>query len=215
MKRIFLLVVFLMMAAQADRAGFAVELAPDELVRKTADEVLAIVKNDKDIQSGNRQKVVALAEAKVLPHFDFKRMTMWATGKFWRKASPQQQDALIKEFRTLLVNTYSSALALYKDQPLEVKAARMQPDDAEVTVNTVVRKKPGAPPIPIDYSMEKTPDGWKVYDVVVDGVSLLITYRSDFAAQIRQSGIDGLIDFLTEKNKALGFDDGKRTAAKA
>ena len=177
----------------------AAETAPDVLVKETSQDVLEIVKKDKDIQAGNKQKIYALVDAKVLPHFDFKRMTQLAVGKSWRQATPAQQDALVKEFRALLVRTYSISLSTYKNQIIDYKPLRMQPGDTDVTVKTVV-KQPGGQPIPIDYSLQKNGDGWKVYDVVVDNISLVTNYRGSFASEIRQSGIDGLIKVLVDKN---------------
>lgn len=178
----------------------AAELAPDVLVRETSQDVLAIVKKDKDIQAGDKQKIYALVDAKVLPHFDFKLMTRYALGKFWRQATPAQQEALVKEFRTLLVRTYSTSLSAYKNQTIDYKPLRVQSGDVDVTVKTVVNQ-PGGQPVPIDYSLQKNPDGWKVYDVVVDNISLVTNYRSSFANEIRQSGIDGLIKTLVDKNR--------------
>lgn len=181
-------------------AALAAEIPPDVLVKNTAQDVLAIVKQDKDIQSGNQKKIYDLVDAKVLPHFDFTRMTMLAVGKHWPRATPAQQKALAHEFRTLLVRTYSSSLSAYKNQTIEYKPLKMQPDDTDVTVKTQVNQ-PGGQPIPIDYSMEKTPAGWKAYDIAVDGVSLVTNYRSSFSSEIREKGIDGLIKTLADRNR--------------
>ena len=179
----------------------AAETAPDVLAKNTTQEVLALIKQDKDIQSGNQKKLLDLVEAKVLPHFDFTHMTRLAVGKNWRAATPVQQQALVNEFRTLLVRTYSNSLAAYKNQTIEFKPLKMQPGETDVTVKTQVIQ-PGGQPVPIDYSMEKLQDGWKVYDVTVDGVSLVINYRGSFATEVRQGGIDGLIKVLAEKNQS-------------
>lgn len=179
----------------------AAEMAPDVLVKETAQDVLAIIKKDKDIQAGSQKKLHDLVEAKVLPHFNFKLMTQFAVGKSWRQATPAQQAALINEFRTLLVRTYSTSLSAYKNQVVEYKQLKMQPTDADVTVNTQVIQ-PGAQPVPIDYRLQKEESGWKVFDVVVDNVSLVRNYRGSFDSEIRQSGIDGLIKTLVEKNQA-------------
>ncbi|GAO35879.1 signal peptide protein [Sulfuricella sp. T08] len=200
MKKLFCHTLFLVMTFFfATATVVAAEMAPDALVKETSQDVLEIVKKDKDIQSGNKQKIYALVDAKVLPHFDFKRMTQLAVGKSWRQATPAQQDALVKEFRALLVRTYSTSLSTYKNQIIDYKPLRMQPEDTDVTVKTVVRQ-PGGQPIPIDYSLQKNADGWKVYDVVVDNISLVTNYRGSFASEIRQSGIDGLIKVLVDKN---------------
>jgi phospholipid transport system substrate-binding protein len=168
---------------------------------RIADEVIAIVKTDKDLQAGNSQKVVQLAELKVLPHFDFTRMTRLAVGRNWSQATPEQREALTKELRTLLVRTYSSSLSQYRNQTIEVKPLQASPGDEDVVVRTAVIQE-GGPPIPIDYRMEKKPDGWKVYDVVIDGASLVTTYRGSFNDQIQRSGIDGLLKTLQERNRS-------------
>ena len=172
---------------------------PDALVKRIADEVLAVIKADKDVAAGNQQKVVALAEQKVLPNFDFTRMTRLAVGRNWSQASDAQKEALTKEFRTMLVRTYSSSLTAYRNQTIEVKPVKMSPNDKETTVRTQVLQQ-GGPPIPIDYAMEKTDSGWKVYDVVIDGASLVTTYRGSFNDQIQKGGIDGLLKTLQERN---------------
>lgn len=180
----------------------AQENAPDALVKNVTNDVLAIVRQDKEIQSGNTKRAIELVEQKVLPHFDFTRMTRLAVGRDWRHASPEQQKALTEEFKTLLVRTYSNALTAYKNQSIDFRATRLQPNDTDVTVRTEV-KQPGARPIGIDYSLEKEADAWKVYDVVVGGVSLVTNYRESFAAEVRGGGIDGLINSLRTKNKNL------------
>jgi phospholipid transport system substrate-binding protein len=175
--------------------------APDALVKRIADEVLAVIKSDKDVAAGNPRKVVEVAEQKVLPHFDFTRMTRLAVGRNWNQASDAQKEALTKEFRTMLVRTYSSSLTAYKNQNIEVKPTKMSPGDKEVTVRTQVMQQ-GGPPIPIDYAMEKAGNDWKVYDVVIDGASLVTTYRGTFNEQIQKGGIDGLLKTLQERNAA-------------
>jgi len=179
----------------------AAQEAPDALVKRVTGEVLAIIKSDKDLQSGNMQKVVELAEQKVLPHFDFTRMTRLAVGRNWQQANDAQKESLTKEFRTLLVRTYSTSLSAYRNQTIEVKPLKMAAGDKEATVRTQVLQQ-GGPPIPIDYAMEKVDSGWKVYDVVIDGASLVTTYRSSFNDQIAKGGIDGLIKTLAERNKS-------------
>lgn len=174
--------------------------APDALVKRVTDEVLAIIKADKDLQAGNPNKIAELAEAKVLPHFDFMRMTRLAVGRNWQQASDAQKEQLVREFRTMLVRTYSTSLTAYRNQAIEVKPLKMAPADKEVTVRTAVVQQ-GGPQIPIDYAMEKTDSGWKVYDVVIDGASLVTTYRSTFNEQVQKGGIDGLVKTLAERNK--------------
>ncbi|HEY4999952.1 MAG TPA: ABC transporter substrate-binding protein [Usitatibacter sp.] len=179
----------------------AAQETPDALVKRTADEILAIIKADKDVASGNTAKVVELAEQKVLPHFDFERMTRLAVGRNWAQANDGQKQSLVKEFRTLLVRTYSASLTQYRDQTIDVKPTKLAPADKEATVRTAVIQK-GGPPIPIDYSMEKADSGWKVYDVVIDGASLVTTYRGTFNDQIQKGGIDGLVKTLQDRNRA-------------
>lgn len=197
MKRFYIWLISLTFLAGVVHAA---EMAPDALVKETAQDVLAIIKKDKDIQAGSQKKLHDLVEAKVLPHFNFKLMTQYAVGKFWRQATPAQQETLANEFRTLLVRTYSTSLSAYKNQTIEYKPFKMQPGDTDVTVKTQV-VQPGGQPVPIDYSLQKEASGWKVYDVVVDNVSLVTNYRGSFGTEIRQSGIDGLIKTLTEKNQ--------------
>ena len=182
-------------------ARAATDVAPDALVRKSIDEVLAIIKADKDLQNGNPQKLYALVEEKVLPHFDFTRMTRLAVGRSWAQATDPQKEALAREFQTLLVRTSSTSLSQYRNQTIDVKPAKFAAADKETTVKTVVNQ-PGGQPIPIDYGMERTDKGWKVYDVVVDGVSLVTTYRGSFNDQIQKSGVDGLVKTLADRNRS-------------
>ena len=187
------------LAAGVAAIAMAADVAPDELVRKTVDEVLAVIKADKDLQAGGQKKLLELVDAKVLPNFDFTRMTQLAMGRNWKEASEPQKESLTREFRTLLVRTYSSSLSQYRNQTVEVKAARVAPADTETIVKTVILQTNG-PAVPIDYSMAKGAAGWKVYDVVIDGVSLVTTYRGSFSDQIRQGGIDGLVKTLADRN---------------
>ena len=177
----------------------AAQESPDQLVKRTTDEILTIIKTDKDVASGNQAKVVELAEQKVLPHFDFERMTRLAVGRNWAQATDAQKQALTKEFRTLLVRTYSSSLSQYRNQTIDVKPTKIAAADKEATVRTAVIQQ-GGPPIPIDYAMEKTDTGWKVYDVIIDGASLVTTYRGTFNDQIQKGGIDGLVKTLQDRN---------------
>ncbi|HWH38228.1 MAG TPA: ABC transporter substrate-binding protein [Usitatibacter sp.] len=188
-----------LLVAVVPALAFAQQEGPDAMVKRISDEVLTIIKQDKDLQAGNPAKVVELAEQKVLPHFDFTRMTRLAVGRNWAQASDAQKEALIKEFRTMLVRTYSTSLTAYRNQTIEVKPTKMSPSDKETVVRTQVLQQ-GGPPIPIDYSMEKMDSGWKVYDVVIDGASLVTTYRGTFNDQIQKGGIDGLLKTLQERN---------------
>jgi phospholipid transport system substrate-binding protein len=180
----------------------AAQEAPDALVRRVSEEVLDIVRSDKDIQNGQSAKVIALVDAKVIPHFNFRHMTALAVGKDWRKATPEQQQQLTAEFKTLLVRTYSNSLTSYRDQKITYKPFRMNPDDRDALVRVEVQQ-PGHKAVQIDYNLEKLDGGWKVFDVTVAGISLVTNYREQFAQEIRNGGIDGLIASLVAKNKSL------------
>lgn len=175
--------------------------APDALVKRLAEDVLTQIRSDKELQAGNQAKVKQVIETKLVPNFDFPRMTALAMGRSWRTATPEQQKQLTDEFRTLLVRTYSGALANYRDNTMDYKPLRMNPGDTEATVRTEVRRQ-GQAAVQIDYSMEKTPDGWKAYDVIVAGVSLVTNYRDEFNDTVKSSGIDGLLATLAKKNGA-------------
>ncbi len=181
----------------------AQDLAPDMQVKRITEEVIGIIKQDKDIRAGNQEKVNELVDAKVLPYFNFGRMTALAVGRNWPKASAEQRKALTSEFRTLLVRTYSSALSTYRNQVIDFTPLRAAAGDTDVTVRTRV-EQPGTAPISIDYSMEKTSSSWKVYDVAVGGVSLVTNYRETFNTEIHNGGVDGLIKSLASKNRSLG-----------
>lgn len=179
------------------------EPAPDALVKAISDEVIATIRQDKALQSGDPAKTAALVETKILPHFDFAHTTRIAMGPNWRRATPEQQERLTSEFRELLVRTYSTALTSYRDQRIEVKPLRARPDDTQVTVRTEIRQ-PGAQAVAIDYEMEKTADGWKIFDIRIAGASLAATYRDTFAEAVRNRGVDGLIEMLSGKNRQNG-----------
>ena len=180
-------------------SALAQQVAPDALVKNVTNDVLSIVSKDQDIQSGNTAKAISLVEAKVLPDFDFQRMASLAMGREWRKATPEQQSAVASEFRTLLVHTYSRALTSYKNQTIDFKPTKMAGDETDVTVVTEIRQ-PGAKSVSIDYSMEKVDSTWKVYDITVSGISLVMSYRDQFGQAIAANGIDGLIKTLHAKN---------------
>lgn len=192
--------------------GQAEILDPDVLIKNTVRDVLVIVKQDKDIQAGDQKKLLALVDAKVLPHFDFERMTRLAVGKAWRSATPEQKQTLITEFRNLLVRTYTSAFTRYRDQTVETKPLKMPAGADEVTIRTTI-VKPGAQPIAVDYDMEKTATGWKAFDLSVEGASLVTTYRGTFNEQIQQGGIAGLIKTLVEKNQAAASTPLRKAGA--
>ena len=196
--------LLLCLAAALSMRGAAAQpaVAPDVLVKGVTLEVVELIAKDKEIRAGNRAKLIGLIEEKVLPHFSFTSMTALAVGQNWRKASAEQKKRLGEEFRTLLVRTYASALAAFSDQKFDFRPLRARPTDTDVTVQVRVLQA-GAQPVPIDYSMEKTAAGWKVYDVMVGGVSLVANYRTEFAKVVRSSGIDGLIKDLAAKNRSL------------
>jgi phospholipid transport system substrate-binding protein len=174
--------------------------APDALVKRVAEETLNTLRADKDLQSGNPAKVKQLIESRLVPHFDTGRMTALAMGRNWRAATAEQQKQLTEQFQSLLIRTYSNALTNYRDNTMNYKPLRMNAGDTEVVVRTEVTR-PGQAPVPIDYSMEKTPEGWKAYDVVVAGVSLVTNYRDEFNDVVKSSGVDGVIKTLAAKNK--------------
>jgi len=178
----------------------AQEVAPNVLLQSTTLEVITAIKRQRDLHGGQPTQVASLVETKVLPLFDFSRMTRIAVARNWRLASPEQQAALTAAFRTLLVRTYSTALSSYRDQVIEFRSMHSAPADIEVTVKSLV-KQSGTAPIAMDYDMEKTPAGWKVFDIKVAGISLVTTYRDSFSAKIREDGVDGLIRALEEKNR--------------
>lgn len=180
-------------------SGRAESAAPDELVKGVTEEVLTILRQDKGIQSGNTQRAMALIEKKVAPHFDFSRMTSLAVGRAWQQADAKQREALIGEFHTLLVRTYANSLTAYREQTVSFKPSRQAGGD-EVLVRSQINK-PGAQPIPLDYSLARTSDGWKVFDVAVANISLVTNYRNSFASEVEKGGVAGLLKALQEKNR--------------
>jgi len=177
----------------------AQDTGPEQLVQKVTDEVLAAVKSDKQLAAGDKQKALKLAEEKVLPHVDFQEATRLAVGRSWRQASPEQRKKLVDEFRSMLVRTYSNAISGYQGQTLKVLPSRGKQDPEDATVRTQFMRA-GGKPLPIDFQARKTSQGWKIYDITVEGVSLVLTYRTEFDAVVKQDGIDGLIKRLDEKN---------------
>ena len=174
---------------------------PDALIKMVVSDVMASVKSDPDIQKGNIPKIVDLVEKKIVPYTDMRRTTEMAMGPNWKKATPEQQNQLVLEFKNLLIRTYSGALSQLRDQTVQFKALRAAPDDKEVVVKTVVLGR--GDPVPLDYRLEKTDKGWKVYDINIMGAWLVEAYRNQFSNQISQNGIDGLVKFLQERNKQL------------
>src|SRR3989475_10757826 len=196
-----LLLVSALLAALVTPPALAEEIAPDVLVKSIAEELIAAIRQDKAIQAGDPRKIAELVEAKIMPHFDFRHTTQIAMGVNWRRATPEQQEQLTREFRALLVRTYSGALAGYSDQVIEFRPLRAQPGDTEVTVRSQVRRS-GAEPIGIEYDLEKTGPAWKVFDISVAGSSLTATYRSAFAEEVRNHGIGGLVKLPLSQKRA-------------
>ena len=186
--------------AVAAPVSFAQDAAPDVLLKAVTADVIAIIRQDKDIQAGNPAKVAEVVETRILPLFDFTRMTQLAVARNWRAATPEQQQSLTAEFRTLLVRTYSTALSSYRDQAIEFKPLRAASGDTEVTVKSMV-KQPGMDALTMDYDLEKIAAGWKVYDIKIDGISLITNYRETFANKVREGGVEGLIKSLADKNR--------------
>jgi phospholipid transport system substrate-binding protein len=176
--------------------------APDVLVKRISKDVIDTAKSDKEIQAGNQKRVMDLVETKILPYVDFERMTSLAAGKSWRDATPEQKKNLSEQFRTLLIFTYAGALSQVKNETIDFKPLRADPADTEVEVRSQVNMSRGEP-VPLNYRVEKTADGWKIYDINVLGAWLVETYKGSFATEINKGGIDGLIKTLTEKNKNL------------
>jgi phospholipid transport system substrate-binding protein len=209
MKKIKFNIVVLLSTLLLTPVTWAVETRPDTLVEETAQEVLAIIKRDKDIQSGNKAKILKLVRSKILPHFNFTRMTRLAMGKNWSKASPQQKKELEKEFRTLLVRTYYKALAVYSDHTIKVSPVKNMTGKTDATVKTEIIQSHGQP-VSIDYSMEKIKSAWKVYDITVAGISLVINYRGSFNSKVRSGGVEGLLKALNKKNRTLEAKDREK-----
>jgi phospholipid transport system substrate-binding protein len=187
----------------AATAAGASTMAPDVLARSVTDEVINILRTDKDLQAGNQKKARELIETKIAPHFNFTSMTKLALGKNWSTANPEQRKALTGEFRALLVQTYTASLTLFKDQKIDYRPLKVAPDDTDVLVRSLVRSSGGGDPMQVDYGMEKTDDGWKVYNVKIGGISLVENYRGTFNTEIQKNGVDGLIKTLRDKNRAL------------
>lgn len=206
MHKLLFLFVFSFFAGVANAADAT---PPDVLARSVTDDVLATIRSDKAIQSGDQKKARELIESKIAPHFHFAGMTQLALGKNWSAANPEQRKALIAEFRALLVQTYTASLLLYKDQKIEYRPLKLAADDTDVLVRSLVRQSGGGEPVQVDYGMEKTGTGWKVYNVKIGGISLVESYRSTFNTEIQKNGVDGLIKTLRDKNRALAGQPAK------
>lgn len=187
--------------------------APDALIKRISTEVLETAKTDKEIQRGNMQRVLEVVEDKVFPHVNFQRMTALAAGRHWREASPEQRKQLTDEFRSLLVYTYSGAIAQVKDERIEFRPSRFSPSDTDVEIRTQIIQSRGEP-LPLSYRLHQTPDGWKIYDVNVLGAWLVETYRGNFNTEIGRGGIDGLIKSLSERNQRLAASAASSSTAK-
>jgi phospholipid transport system substrate-binding protein len=194
--------------------AWAQEIAPDQLVQKITNEVLAAIKSDKQLAAGDKQKAIKLAEEKVLPYIDFEQATRLAVGRSWRDATPEQQKKLVSEFRNMLVRTYSNAIEAYQGQTLKVLPSRGKQDPEDTTVRTQFIRASGQP-LPIEFHMRQTGKTWKVYDIVVEGVSLVMTYRSEFDAVVKQEGVDGLIKRLAQKNSPAAVGGSAQKSEKA
>jgi phospholipid transport system substrate-binding protein len=199
MKNVSYLFVGLMMFACTALAQPTIPA--DVFVKSVADDVLAIIKKDKDIQSGNQEKIFAIAEEKIVPNFNFDHVCKLVLGKNFSKATKEQQDAFEREFRTLLIRTYASALSKYRNQTIEYKPLRESADEKDVVVRTQILQS-GGQPLPVDYSVELVGDLWKVYDITIEGVSLVTNYRGQFSNEVRQGGMDSLVQKLADKNKS-------------
>jgi phospholipid transport system substrate-binding protein len=184
-------------------AVLAQEAGPEQLVQKVTEEVLATIKTDKQLAAGDKQKALKLAEEKVLPHIDFEEATRLAVGRAWKDASAEQRKILVDEFRKMLVRTYSNGIESYQGQTMKILPSRGKQgaDDATVRAQFI---RAGGQPLPLEFQARKTPQGWKIYDIAIEGVSLVLTYRSEFDTVVKQGGIDGLIKRLREKNTPAG-----------
>jgi len=176
------------------------QTAPDALARSVTDEVLRIIRSDKDLQAGNPRKVADLIETKVAPHFEFTSMTRLAMGRNWSQANADQKSALTQEFRMLLIRTYTTAFVQYRDQSIEYRPLKIAADETDVVVKSLIKQASGQP-VTVDYRMEKTGRGWKVYDVRIEGISLVENYRNTFNSEVQRIGIDGLIKSLSDRNR--------------
>ena len=201
MNKYLILLIFSLFAWPAYAAEAMI--APDVLARSVTDEVLVALRNDKAIQAGDQKNARELIESRIAPHFNFAGMAQRAVGKNWSAANPEQRKALVAEFRALLVQTYTASLLLYKDQKIEYRPLKLAADDTDVLVRSLVRQSGGGEPVQVDYGMEKTDAGWKVYNVKIGGISLVESYRTTFNTEIQKNGVDGLIKTLRDKNRTL------------
>ena len=205
--------IFSLLMLSAPVAVQAEIVPPDELIKATVSEVLEVINKERLAKETDNKKLLEFIDAKVLPNFNFEHMTKLAVARSWRTATPEQKAALVVEFRMMLVRTYSKAFTLYKDIKVDIKPLTVPANADEVTVKTVILRT-GAPPVPVDYEMEKMPTGWKAFDVTVEGISLVATHRGSFAEKVQQSGIDGLIKSLVDLNNTADKAPVKKVEAK-
>lgn len=201
------LVFFLMLFSACGLAS--AQEAPDALIRRVSQEVMDLARNDPAIQAGDRRRIYAVVESKILPHLDFQRGTALTMGRNWREATPEQRQKLAAEFRTLLLHTYAGAMSQIKDQTMTFRPLRMDPSDTNVEVRSEVRLPRRPEPVEVSYRLRKSPTGWKIYDVNVMGAWLSETYRATFASEVNRGGIDGLIRTLEEKNRQIASRDAQ------
>jgi phospholipid transport system substrate-binding protein len=206
-------VCFTLLLLFISEGASAQQEAPDVLVKRISQEILDLAKTDQQIQAGNQQRIMEVVQSKILPHVDFQRMTAMASGRFWRDATPEQQSALTNEFRTLLIHTYSGAITQIRNHRLDFKPLRADPNDTEVEVKTSVVQSRGEA-MQLNYRLEKTSSGWKIYDVNILGAWLVETYKASFATEISKGGIDGLIKVLADRNRRLAVIPPKPPAGK-
>ncbi len=209
MNKLLIFIYFLFYVGVLPAGAAATAVAPDVLARNVTEEVISVLRSDKDIQAGNQRKARDLIESKIAPHFNFTGMTQLAMGKNWGAASAEQRKALTDEFRSLLVQTYSASLQLFRDQIIEYRPLKLAPGDNDVLVRSLVKQSGGGEPVQVDYGVEKTDQGWKIYNVKIGGISLIESYRSTFNTEIQKNGVDGLIRTLRDKNKSLVAQSGK------
>jgi phospholipid transport system substrate-binding protein len=179
----------------------AAEVAPDLLAREVTDKIVVLLKANKNVYTKDHKKLYAMVDEHVLPNFDFRAMSRTVLGRYWRTASEEQRTRFTTEFRDLLVRTYATALLKYNDEKIVYLPFKLAPGDRTAAVKSEVRRTDGGPPIAINYSFYRTDAGWKVYDVTIEGASLVTTYQSTYAERVQREGVDALIASLAQDNK--------------
>lgn len=198
MKRVFtvaLALVFWLGAVAAAQTA-----SPDALVQKVTQRIIELIQKNRDAYARDHGKLYAMVDEEVLPYFDFRVMSRAVLGRYWRQAGEAQRNRFVEEFRELLVRTYATALLKYNDEEIRVLPFRGAPEDKQVLVRTEIVQQ-GGPSIPMNFSFYRSGEGWKVYDIAIEGVSLVTSYRSTYAQRIQSQGLDGLIASLTEANR--------------